>query len=127
MFKLLHYARVHMTCQELMFLICKENNGFLLLLNQYIARMSALQHNCWEIICTTYTSLTSANIFPCVCLLNSTCTNSSEDSSTLFVSQIRSKHTFGIAAADNPFWRIPQKGQLCLLRYLRCLFYLNQV
>lgn len=36
MFKLLHYARVDMTCQELMFLICKENNVFLLPVNQYI-------------------------------------------------------------------------------------------
>ena len=66
MFKLLHYAHAHVTCQELMFLICKENNGFLLPVNQYIVRMSALQHNCWETICTTYTTLTSANIFPCL-------------------------------------------------------------
>lgn len=63
--KLLHYAGVHMTCQELMFLHWKENNGFLLPVNQYILHESALQHNCWEILRTTYTSLTSANISPC--------------------------------------------------------------
>lgn len=127
MFKLLHYARVDMTCQELMFLICKENNVFLLPVNQYILHVSALQHNCWEILCTTYTSLTSANISP-VCSFYTPLVQT--------FPRIALPYSFHNPDISIPwawqlqtilFLRIPPQGQLCLLRYLRCLFYLSQV